>query len=63
MKILSFDVGIKNLAYCVIEVDTKEDKNHKILDWDIINCAETLLQGGLNVLCKKALLVINLLKE
>ena len=54
MKILSFDVGIKNLAYCVIEVDTKEDKNHKILDWDIINCAETLLQGGLKCcVCKK----------
>ena len=40
MKILSFDVGIKNLAYCLIEVSDKDNKEHKILDWDIINCAE-----------------------
>ena len=32
MKLLSFDVGIKNLAFC--QLDTK-DKN--ILDWGIIN--------------------------
>ena len=53
MKILSFDVGIKNLAYCIIEVDTKENKSHKIVDWDIINCAETLLQGGLKCCVNK----------
>lgn len=54
MKILSFDVGIKNLAYCIIEVSDKDNKEHKILDWDIINCAETLLQGGLKCcVCKK----------
>tara|TARA_B110000977_G_scaffold153848_1_gene195481 strand:+ start:45 stop:725 length:681 start_codon:yes stop_codon:yes gene_type:complete len=33
MKILSFDIGIKNLAYCVIDVD----KNNKIEDWGILN--------------------------
>jgi hypothetical protein len=32
--ILSFDVGIKNLAYCVME---KNDENFKILNWGIIN--------------------------
>jgi hypothetical protein len=32
MLILSFDVGIKNLAYCLID----SDKN--ILDWDVLNC-------------------------
>ena len=47
MKILSFDVGIKNLAYCVIEVVDKDNKEHEILDWGIINCANILLQGGL----------------
>lgn len=35
MKILSWDVGIKNLAYCLIERD-----NNKILDWGIINLLE-----------------------
>jgi hypothetical protein len=32
MLILSFDVGIKNLAYCLI------DSERNILDWYIINC-------------------------
>jgi len=36
-KLLSFDVGIRNLAYCLIE---KKDDNFKILKWDIINLAE-----------------------
>lgn len=34
VKILSFDVGIKNLAYCLIEFT---DNENKILDWGIIN--------------------------
>jgi len=32
MKILSWDVGIKNLAYCLID-----SENDKIIDWGIIN--------------------------
>ena len=32
MKILSFDVGIKNLAYCLID-----NKDYTIEDWGIIN--------------------------
>jgi hypothetical protein len=35
MKIISFDVGIKNLAYCILEVT--DDTNYTILDWGIIN--------------------------
>ena len=53
MKILSFDVGIKNLAYCIIEVETKENKEHKIVDWGIINCAEALLKIVLDVVYVK----------
>jgi len=34
MKVLSWDVGIINLAYCMIEYT---DDNWKILDWGIIN--------------------------
>jgi hypothetical protein len=34
MKILSFDVGIKNLGYCII------DENFKIFHWGIINIIE-----------------------
>ena len=34
MKVLSWDVGILNLAYCLIEY---EEKTWKILEWGIIN--------------------------
>lgn len=37
MKILSFDVGIKNLAYCYIDTDNKLS----IQKWDIINLTDT----------------------
>ena len=34
MLILSFDIGIKNLAYCLIDSD-----DNVILDWNIIDCS------------------------
>ena len=37
MKILSIDVGIKNLAYCLLE---KSDTDFQILKWDTINLLE-----------------------
>ena len=42
MKILSFDVGIKNLAYCYTEHD--EDKSTHILDWGIIDLIDNKQQ-------------------
>ena len=38
MKILSFDVGIQNLAFCLLE--KKEDDNFEIHRWGIINLME-----------------------
>ena len=35
MRLLSFDVGIKNLAYCLM--DTNDDKQYSIKKWDVIN--------------------------
>lgn len=37
--ILSFDVGVKNLAYCLI------DNNQKILIWNIINISHSTYEG------------------
>ncbi len=39
MKVLSWDVGIINLAFCLIDYD-KTTKDFKILDWDIINLTD-----------------------
>ncbi len=39
MKVLSWDVGIINLAYCLIDYN-KETKDFIILDWDIINLTD-----------------------
>ena len=38
MKILSWDVGIYNLSYCILEIN--EDKTIKILSWDIVNLVD-----------------------
>ena len=48
MKYLSFDVGIKNLAYCSL------DDSKKILDWGIINLnRDPKCQCGLKKECSK----------
>src|SRR5277367_3299457 len=38
-KVLSFDVGIKNLAYCLMEIND-DTQRFKIEDWKIINLAD-----------------------
>jgi hypothetical protein len=43
MQIISIDVGIKNLAYCILEIDSLK-KDYKIIKWDTINlCKEDLV--------------------
>lgn len=44
MKILSFDVGIVNLAYCILDYSS-----HKILKWEIISLENTPDHGKLYV--------------
>ena len=39
MKILSIDVGIKNLAFCLFEKNVTNN-NFKISKWDVINISE-----------------------
>lgn len=38
MKILSWDVGIYNLSYCILEKNENEDP--KIIGWDIVNLVD-----------------------
>lgn len=50
MNIISFDIGIKNLAYCILQVSA-DDGQLSILDWNVIN----LLEVGTNsALCPSA---------
>jgi len=40
MKIVSWDIGIKNLAYCILEESNNIDIPFKIYDWNLINLIE-----------------------
>jgi len=42
MRILSWDVGIYNLCYCILErtIDENNIKTIKIVDWDIVNLVD-----------------------
>lgn len=60
--ILSFDIGIKNLAYCLMYKDNAIDNNNniKVIDWEIIQliedgvkCKEVSLDTITNVLYNK----------
>ena len=39
MKILSIDVGMKNLAYCLLDI--KENKEYTISDWNVVNLTDS----------------------
>jgi hypothetical protein len=56
MKILSIDVGIKNLSFCLMEI--KENKQLSILKWDIIDLSEKndykCIEIDKNGLCNKS---------
>jgi len=41
-KIISFDVGIKNLAYCIINFNKESKKFENIQDWGLINLKSDL---------------------
>ena len=51
MKILSFDIGIRNLAYCYMEITS--DQVYTILDWNVIDlCYEDNIKSKCTA-CKK----------
>jgi len=49
MKILSFDVGIKNMAYCILEIDSS---NISIIDWSVINLMDETVSHTCTVIQK-----------
>lgn len=50
MKILSFDVGIKNLAYCIIN---KNNEDFEVEDWGIIDLSNSSKKCSYEVINKK----------
>lgn len=40
MKILSIDVGIKNLAFCLFDVDCSTSQQLNILQWNVVNLTD-----------------------
>lgn len=66
MRIVSFDIGIRNLAYCVLDGRRVDDENFEsdsginlecsILDWGVINLCEAkekVKKVSLNTLCTR----------
>ena len=66
-NVISFDVGMKNLAYCLFQVgdndtndtnDTNNLKHYKILRWEVINLCTPIIKkctkGGLQPCCEVA---------
>lgn len=56
MKIISIDIGIKNLSFCLFEINENEN-SLKIIKWDNINLSEKeeykCIEMDKNVLCDK----------
>jgi hypothetical protein len=40
MKIISFDVGIKNMAYCILNVESLSQNKYSIDSWNVLNFTE-----------------------
>ena len=49
MKLVSIDVGIKNLALCLFHIENKE--KYEILKWDVINLCNEV--DTICYMCKK----------
>ena len=61
MKVVSWDVGIKNLAYCVMEKSENNDIPYKIYNWGIINVIETFYLKCNGKDCNKKCLYYNII--
>ena len=42
MKLISFDIGIKNMAYCVFVLDTSTSQTIIVQDWKVINIMDPI---------------------
>lgn len=59
MKIVSWDVGIKNLAYCIMEKQDDTNTPYKIHNWGNINIIEQTYLKCMGENCQRKVLVTN----
>jgi hypothetical protein len=58
MKLISFDVGIKNLAYCIIDISSSilvtpiQHSKYHILDWGVLNLNQSNKSTVQNAKCQ-----------
>ena len=41
MKIISIDVGMKHLAYCIFYLETPDCKEYQVIDWNVIDLCKS----------------------
>lgn len=46
MRVISFDVGIKNMAYCIFETEP-----FSIIDWNVISLKDEIIQNNFKCTC------------
>lgn len=52
MRVISFDVGIKNMAYCILDISNTEQLYPTIVDWNILNLCDESENMSLNPTCQ-----------
>ena len=63
MRIISWDVGIKNLAYCVMEKSDNDSIPFKIYNWGIINVIESFYLKCNGKDCTRKCLYYNIIDD
>jgi hypothetical protein len=41
IRLISFDIGIKNMAYCIFDINPNEMRELEIVDWNILNLSSS----------------------
>jgi hypothetical protein len=51
MKIASFDIGIKNMAYCIFDINSTLEKSFAVVDWNVVDLMDTSIAAIQKPVC------------